>query len=120
MAISIKWYKIVVCIYLLGFVTLGELKSQCHLTDFMALKALYENTNGADWTNNSLWEMVSENDTPKPDCDLSYLHGVSLNAEYRVNIVDLFNNNLTGTLPASILPIYRCQITTSVEFYRKV
>lgn len=100
--LSIKWYPLAFCLCWLSFAITGKLNAQCHIDDFTALKALYESTNGADWTNRSFWDMVSENETPLSDCDLSFLHGVSLNVNNRVNIVDLFNNNLSGELPSAI------------------
>ncbi len=102
MTLSLKWYLFAGCLCWLCLANTVKLNAQCHIDDFNALKALYESTNGANWTNRSFWDMVSEHEMPLPDCDLSFLHGVSLNTNNRVNIVDLFNNNLSGELPVAI------------------
>lgn len=105
MIFSIKWQTLACSLCFCTFVMFGiinKLTAQCHLSDFIASKALYESTNGDDWKNNTLWEMVSENETPLPDCDLSVLPGVSLNAENRVNNISLFDNNLSGELPEAL------------------
>lgn len=76
--------------------------SQCHIDDWTALKALYENTNGDNWDENEGWEQV-KGEAPNSNCDLGLLDGVDLN-EYtgRVLNVRLSNNNLMGNLPNEI------------------
>lgn len=95
------------CLSLFGFLLISTLaivqaKAQCNLNDFLALKALYQSTEGDSWNNRAFWDMVSQNETPMPDCDLSFLHGIALDMEGRVNSVGLFNNNLKGELPEAI------------------
>lgn len=92
----IFWYSLISCL------TISQTKAQCNLNDFLALKALYQDTGGDNWNNRSFWDMVSENEAPLPDCDLSFLHGVALNTDGRVNSVGLFNNNLKGELSSAI------------------
>jgi len=82
---------------------------QCHIDDWKALKALYENTNGNHWTNNDGWEQVTVTN-PQYNCNLSLLYGVNLNTDGRVYCLDLDGvndctfvegsngNNLVGTL----------------------
>ncbi len=60
--------------------------------DSVALVALYNATNGPDWTNNTGW-------TTGP---LDTWYGITLNEAGRVTTIDLNNNNLTGTLPEEI------------------
>lgn len=88
--------------YLISSLVVVQTKAQCDLNDFLALKALYQSTEGDSWNNRAFWDMVSQNDTPMPDCDLSFLHGIALDMDGRVNSVGLFNNNLTGELPEAI------------------
>lgn len=59
--------------------------------DSLALKALYESTDGDNWGNNANWldEPVSE------------WHGVTVN-DSRVTGLDLSGNNLDGTIPADL------------------
>lgn len=61
--------------------------------DRQALVDLYNSTNGDQWTNNSGW--LSGNPS-------SSWFGVEVNSSGRVVKLDLFKNNLSGTLPESI------------------
>ena len=72
--------------------------AQCDAGDFMALKDLYQNTGGDNWTNNTGWDLVANNNTPPNNCDLSTLHGVILDAQDRVRGINLSNNKLEGKL----------------------
>jgi len=56
------------------------------------LVALYNTTNGANWTNRTNW---------LSDSDLSTWHGVTVSNE-RVIFLDLANNNLMGELPGAL------------------
>lgn len=59
--------------------------------DFNALKALYDATDGPNWTNT--WDL---------DQPLNSWYGIELNTDSRVNRISLNDNNLNGTLPAEI------------------
>jgi Leucine-rich repeat (LRR) protein len=59
--------------------------------DSLALTVLYDSTNGTDWTNNTNWLIG----------DVSNWYGVTV-SEGRVTQLDLYNNNLVGTIPPSI------------------
>ena len=61
--------------------------------DRAALLALYEATNGPDWTDNSNWG------SDKP---LGAWHGVTTDAQGRVTRLSLSRNNLTGILPPEL------------------
>lgn len=88
--------------------------AQCHIDDWTALKALYESTNGDFWWTRTGWEtMIDNQSSPPTNCNLDNLFGVRLNANGRVDCIDLdgeenFNwsnstgNNLTGFLPPEI------------------
>lgn len=60
--------------------------------DYQALEDLYTSTNGADWTNKTGW---------LTNCDPCKWYGVSC-SQGRVTGLDLQNNALTGTIPASL------------------
>ena len=62
-------------------------------TDKAALVALYNATDGPNWTTNTNW--TSEE-------PLSSWHGVSTNSDGRVTALVLNNNGLAGTLPADL------------------
>ena len=60
-------------------------------TDRTALEALYDATAGDNWTNNTNWKT-----------DDGDWYGVTTNADGRVTDVDLFENNLVGSLPGAL------------------
>ena len=62
-------------------------------TDRAALVALYNATDGANWTNNTYWSTI------RP---LSDWYGVTTNADGRVTRVSLQFNELSGTIPAGL------------------
>jgi len=75
----------------------------CHIDDWTALKALYESTNGNNWTNSAGWDMVIANqDFPSENCDLNGLDGIGLDDKGRVKNIVFLYNNMTGFLPAEI------------------
>ncbi|MCB0278035.1 MAG: hypothetical protein KDD94_00930, partial [Calditrichaeota bacterium] len=66
------------------------LKKNYHVADSLALVALYNSTNGANWTNS--WDLNTA---------VSTWFGVTL-ANNRVVSLNLANNNLNGTIPAQL------------------
>jgi hypothetical protein len=62
--------------------------------DYAVLVDLYNSTNGANWTNNTNWL--------NPTVPLSGWHGISVENN-KVTRILLANNNLTGSLPNSLL-----------------
>ncbi len=62
-------------------------------TDRDALIALYNATDGANWTNKTNWNTAAALDT---------WYGVSADAAGRVDTLSLVNNSLTGTIPAEL------------------
>ena len=65
---------------------------RCH-ADLAALTALYEATNGANWTNRTNWFTYS------PFADW---HGVTTDESGRVTSLNFYYNGLSGTIPAEI------------------
>lgn len=84
--------------YLLTFTWLISLnvKAQVSNDDFQFLEDLYNSTNGANWTNNSGWNLAGG-----PSAVDNTWYGVTV-ALGRLLYLDLNNNNLSGTIPSSI------------------
>ena len=61
--------------------------------DRAVLVEFYDATNGADWINDTNWNT---------DAPLNQWHGVSVDADGRVNRLDLRFNRLTGSIPSSL------------------
>ena len=75
--------------------------------DYAALKALYDRTDGENWTKKTNWDVSSE--TP-PDADVvGRWHGVTVVGS-RVTKIELGNNNLSGTLPSFLGDLSNLQI----------
>jgi len=79
------------------------------------LKALYESTNGDNWTNRTSWDVLIDNQNSPPSaCNLGGLYGIELDVNGRVSCIDLdgnddcgydfsdIGNNLNGTIPAEL------------------
>lgn len=75
--------------------------AQCNSTDWNALKALYNSTNGQFWINKANWNQVTSA-SPPANCNLEILYGITLNGNGRVAQINLENNLLNGTLPSQI------------------
>lgn len=98
--------KNLLSITILCFVTslfyANQIKAQCHIDDWTALKALYESTNGDGWFEKGSWTWMIQNPTSPPgSCNLQNLYGVNLE-NGRVVQIDLHENNLIGTIPHEI------------------
>ena len=61
--------------------------------DRAALVAIYNSTNGDNWNTNRNW---------LSDEPIGTWHGVTTNDDGRVSLLNLWGNNLTGTLPAEL------------------
>lgn len=76
--------------------------AQCHLSDRIALKAIYESTNGDDWVSNEGWNThIANHSSPPANCNLEDLNGVDLE-DGRVVVLNLSHKKLSGTLPTEI------------------
>ena len=62
-------------------------------TDRAALVALYNATDGANWGHKDNWQS---------EAPMGEWHGVTTNSDGRVTHLDLFNNQLTGEIPAEL------------------
>ncbi|MEM9992343.1 MAG: leucine-rich repeat domain-containing protein, partial [Bacteroidota bacterium] len=74
----------------------------CH-PDAPALMAIYDATNGPNWTSGNNWN-------PENNCDVCTWSGVRCNVDGRVRRLLLSNRGLTGEMPAEL-----SDITTLVE-----
>lgn len=75
--------------------------SACNIDDWEALKQLYSLTNGDDWKINTNWDILKQDTIPE-DCSLRGLHGITFDITGRITAVNLYDNNLVGTLPDEI------------------
>lgn len=114
---------------ILGFIlnSTNNCKAQCNINDWKALKALYETTDGDNWTNRNGWKNIIDNrQSPPPNCNLNNLFGViadpvngrvthlnlsgTLDYAYAVPLplttqqVQIDNNNLTGNNLNGFIP----------------
>jgi len=78
--------------FIIGF-GLSVAYNQVPESDSLALVALYNSTNGDNWTENTNWL--------QPGQPVSTWYGIVIN-DNRVAQIDLVRNNLTGTLPDEI------------------
>ena len=74
---------------------------KCHPSDWDALKSFYQSTNGDNWNRNDNWELLKLNEIPA-NCNFEDLYGIWLNTEGRVDAINLYNNNLSGSIPSEI------------------
>ena len=63
------------------------------ISDREALKALYDATDGANWTNSANW---------LSDAPLSEWHGITTDDNGSVSRINIEGNNLTGTIPSEL------------------
>ncbi len=74
------------------------IQAEVSATEKAALVALYDSTNGANWTNKTGWENSATTDP----CEGNW-HGVTCNANNTtVTKINLYSNNLKGTIPPEI------------------
>jgi len=75
---------------------------QCHIDDWNALKALYESTDGDNWTNRTGWDIMIDNlSNPPTNCNLGDLYGIIL-SQGRVADLYLLDNQLNGNIPPEL------------------
>lgn len=79
-----------------------DINQLCDIEDWQALKQLYLNTDGDNWTVNTNWELVVNDIFPENCSDYNQLHGVVFNRFGQAIDIDLYNNNLTGIIPPQI------------------
>jgi len=72
----------------------GQIDEGVEHPDYAALMALYNATDGANWTDNTGWGA-----TP---CDVCGWYGVGCDLNGRVVSIELIDNNLTGNIPPEI------------------
>lgn len=83
----------------------GACTPTCADNDYIALRALYLNTHGGYWTNNTNWpnkEFFEDNPVLPVGTDISTWYGIEVNVDGCVTGLNLSNNNLSGNLPSNI------------------
>jgi len=96
-----RLHRLNIWLVLFGLLSIHQGIAQCHIDDWTALKALYENTDGDNWTNNTGWEEVTGNQ-PTTNCNLNLLHGIELDNLGRVETINLKRNGLIGSIPSEL------------------
>ena len=79
-------------------------------TDREALVALFYATDGPNWVESAGWDT---------NADLSEWHGVKVNAQRRVEKLDLSSNNLRGMLRPTLQTSRFCFRAMSLTFLKK-
>jgi len=74
--------------------------------EYKMLEELFSSTDGINWTNNSDWI---------DNCDYCLWYGITCDGDSRVIEIQLDNNNLVGTLPASLGDLERLQQLNLVD-----
>jgi Leucine-rich repeat (LRR) protein len=81
------------------FICISHLSfAQITASEYNALMDLYQSTNGANWTNKTGWSTAN----PAVVQSVQGWHGVTTDVNGHVTMLHLTNNNLTGTILASI------------------
>ena len=91
--------KIIISLFLIVCISVESIYAQVSEEDSLALVELYDSTDGDNWTNNTNW-----NSGP-----VSTWYGVNV-YNGRVRDLNLYNNNLNGTIPSSIGNLSSLQI----------
>ena len=92
--LTVPWTVLACLSVLFGILLLAvEARAQNLASDKEALEALYEATNGANWSNNTNW---------LSDRPLGDWHGVTTAADGRVTGLNLLSNRLTGVIPSQL------------------
>ena len=87
-----KKYRIFLSFITVLCLTVTPAESQIVQDDSLALVAIYNNTGGDDWTDNNNW---------LSDSSVATWKGITVVGD-RVTQIDLWNNNLSGSLPVEI------------------
>lgn len=81
---------------ILAAVLFNKLNAQVTLAEYQALEAIYNATDGNNWTDNTGWDFTGdENDVTDAWYGLIVVAG-------HVELINLQNNNLSGTIPTEI------------------
>ncbi len=88
------------------FCVTGQACEPCDHPDFEALIALYDATDGPNWTVNTGWV----DGAAGTDCDVCNWEGILCNADNRVRSLRLDNNNLSGPIPPELADLTELEI----------
>ncbi len=91
MKTNIKILFLLLSMIIIVSINICSVKAQVLQQDSLALVALYDSTNGANWTNNTNWL----------NGPVSTWHGITV-YNGRVTKIELENNNLNGVIPNEI------------------
>ena len=91
--LKIGWLELVIAFLILTGGLFGQAHAAIPAIERAALIALYDSTDGDHWSNKTGW-----NDAPGTECSW---YGVTCTGD-SVTILDLYANQLTGSLPAEL------------------
>jgi len=99
--------SIYLCLLTITFLfTYQSTKAQCHIDDWTALNAIYENCNGRNWENDNWDALFKDTDSPKEDCDLKTIRGNSYFGAIltgdRISSLKLLGSNVNNVIPSEI------------------
>jgi len=83
----------------------AEAPASCIEDDYIGLRALYLSTNGDNWIVNDEWMSASDfidNTTLPSTQDMSLWHGITVNQNGCVSKIELFTNDLSGSIPSDL------------------
>ncbi|MDB4442602.1 leucine-rich repeat domain-containing protein [bacterium] len=111
--VKIGWIGLLIAFFILAGGLLGQAHAAIPAIERAALIALYVSTDGDNWSNKTGW-----NGSPGTECGW---FGVTCFGD-TVTRLDLYNNNLTGNIPAELgnltnlqfLFLYSNQLTSSI------
>lgn len=75
----------------LMFLVNSGISGQCHPDDFTALKALYQSTNGDNWTDTTGWSKIKNSSTCPDGFDLSSINCIAISND-RVRFLKIIIN----------------------------
>ena len=97
---SLRYIAIVTC-FSVSTVVLAQNNQVPDIDEFNALKALWESTNGASWTNKTGWPTAGNWPSSATSAEMASWYGVTVQTG-DVQVINLTNNNLTGSIPSQV------------------
>ncbi|MEI9920683.1 MAG: hypothetical protein WDO14_18110 [Bacteroidota bacterium] len=101
MKLTLTHLLFIICFALLSFEASSQSNVVSDLTEFNALKALWDSTNGAGWTNNTNWPVKGSWPSSATAAQMDTWNGIVVTNGDITEIV-LTGNNLDGIIPSGV------------------